>query len=119
MISQVSFGGRRIMASFLLAIVVGCVGLDMMACSQTFSVWRTSTLNRQEITRGMLRTQLDFPTMWPKPGNLRALNEFSALDRFAAAHPPQTGKLETSPGELHGGTVEVERWTPRRAHAEN
>ena len=113
-ISQVSFGGRRIMACFLLAIVVGCIGLDIVACSQTFSVWRTSTLNRQEITRGMLRTQLDFSTMWPKPGNLRALNEFSALDRFAAAHPPQTGKLEASPGGVNGGTVVVERWTPRR-----
>ena len=104
----------RMITVFLCLVVAGWLGLDVFASTQVFSVWRTVTPERTERTRQLVRTQIDYPTMWPKPANLAALEDFAAFDRFVATHPPKTAQLEAfSTGQIVG-TAQVESWRPRR-----
>ena len=105
----------RIVVLFLSVVGVGWLGLDVVASGQVFSVWRTVTPDRMEQIRQLVRTQIDYPTMWPRPANLTALENFAAFDRFVAMHPPKMARLEAlSTGQV-SGTAQVESWQPRRA----
>ncbi len=108
----------RTMTLFLLAMVLGWLGLDVFAAAQAFSVWRTVPPVRVGLIRQIVRTQIDYATMWPRPGNLAALGDFSAFDRFVAAHPPQTARLEALSTGKPAGAVRVASWEPRRVALE-
>jgi len=99
---------------FLLAMLLGWVSFDASAAMQSFSVWRKTPPVREALIRQLVRTQIDYSTMWPRPGNLPALTDFSAFDRFVATHPPKTGKLAALSTGRTVGAVQVESWQPRR-----
>jgi hypothetical protein len=104
----------RIVVLFLSVVIVGWLGLDVLASRQVFSVWRTVTPDRMERIRQLVRTQIDYPTMWPRPANLPALENFAAFDRLVAMHPPKMARLEAlSTGQV-SGTAQVESWQPRQ-----
>ena len=101
-------------ATFLSLVVVGWLWVDAHSAAQSYSAWYAVAPNRTERVRQSARTQIDYPTTWPRPGNLNALNDVSAFDRLVAAHPPQTAQLEALvPGQA-AGTASVESWQPRR-----
>ena len=77
--------------AFLFAVVLGWLVFDFSSAAESFSVWRTVEPVRYAQTQELARTQIDYATMWPRPGNLPALTYVSAFDRFVAAHPPKTG----------------------------
>jgi len=108
----------RIMTLFLAGMVLVWLGLDVFAAARAFSVWRTDATDREALNRQIVRTQIDYASMWPRPGNLAALTGFSAFDRFVAAHPPKTGKLDASFTGKPVGVVRVENWEPRRVALE-
>ena len=105
----------RIVVLFLSVVGVGWLGLDVLASRQVFSVWRTVTPDRMERIRQLVRTQIDYPTMWPRPANLTALEDFAAFDRLVAMHPPKMARLEALSTGQASGTAQVESWQPRRA----
>ena len=98
----------RYASALLGLIVLSWVGLDVYGVAQGYSVWRSEAPVRLEYFRQLARTQIDYSSMWPRPGNNTVLSDFRAFDGFVAAHPPKTGKLEGS-----AGVVQVLRWTPR------
>ncbi len=104
----------RMIAVFLCVVVAGWLGLDAFACSRVFSVWRTVPQDVMEAHQQQVRTQIDYETMWPRPGNLIALEDFAAFDRLVAAHPPKTAQLEAHSAGKTSGSARVERWQPRR-----
>jgi len=104
----------RVMTLFLFAMVLGWLGLDAFSAKQVFSVWRTVTPDRTERIRQLVRTQIDYFTMWPRPGNVGALSDFEAFDRLVAAHPPKTATLEAFSTGKPVGAARVESWQPRR-----
>jgi hypothetical protein len=104
----------RIMTLLLSAMLLGWVGFDAVAAAQAFSVWRTVMPVRMALTRQLTRTQIDYSTMWPRPGNLAALSDFTAFDRFVATHPPKTADLRARSTGKTAGAVEVVNWRPRR-----
>jgi hypothetical protein len=105
----------RIMTLFLFAMLVGWLGFDVFAASQGFVVWRTVPPIREGLIRQIVRTRIDYSTMWPRPGNLPALSDFTTFDRLVAAHPPKTGELEALSTGKPTGAVRVVNWEPRRA----
>jgi len=99
---------------FLSVVAASWLWVDARSPAQEFSAMQAVAPNRTERVRQSARTQIDYPTTWPRPGNLNALNDVSAFDRLVAAHPPQTAQLEALvPGEA-AGTALVESWQPRR-----
>ncbi len=103
----------RLVAALLGAILLSWVGLDAYGAAQGYSVWRTVVPIRVEYFRQLVRTQIDYPTMWPRPGNNTVLSDFTAFDGFVAAHPPKTGKLESTSRAEPSGVEQVLSWAPR------
>lgn len=102
----------------LCAVLLGCLALDAAAAGQSFSVWRKIPPERVPYLRQLVRTQIDYSSMWPRPGNVAALSDFTAFDVFVATHPPKTGTLQSrSTGEV-AGVVRVTNWQPRRVALE-
>ncbi len=103
----------RMIMLLLCVIVAAWLGLDAFSSTQVFSAWRTVAPDRTERIRQMVRTQIDYPSMWPRPGNLDALEDFAVFDRFVAMHPPKTARLEALSTGQTSGTAQVESWKPR------
>jgi hypothetical protein len=104
----------RVITALLCAMLVGYLGFDVIAAGQSFSVWRTTPPVREALIRQLVRTQIDYSTMWPRPGNLTALTDFTNFDRFVAAHPPKTATLEALSTGGTAGAVRITSWEPRR-----
>ena len=92
----------------LAATAVIWLGVDLFSATQVYSVWRQSNIDKITTNRALLRTQIDYPAMRPKPGNLNALENISAFDLLVATHPPKTAELRGA------GIATVESWQPRR-----
>lgn len=99
---------------FLAVVVMNWLWVDGRSAAQGFSIWQAVAPNRIERKQLIARTQIDFPSAWPRPGNLRALNDASAFDRLMADHPPQTAQLEALSSGQVTGAASVESWQPRR-----
>jgi len=108
----------RTMTLLLCAVLLGSLGLDAAAAAQAFSAWRRIPPERVPYLRQLVRTQIDYSTMWPRPGNVAALSDFTAFDVFVMTHPPKTGKLETQSTGKTVGAVRVASWQPRRVALE-
>jgi hypothetical protein len=108
----------RIMTVFLIAVALGWLGLDAFYAARGFSAWGTNLLGKQEDVRQIVRRQMDFPSMWPRPANLVLASNFRAFDGFVAAHPPKGAELETPFIGNVVGVVRVENWEPRRVTLE-
>jgi hypothetical protein len=103
----------RMITLLLGLIVLGWIAAEAYVSTQVYSAWRVVP-ERAELHRQWMRTKMDFLTMWPKPSNVGALQDFSNFDRFVATHPPKTARLEAfSTGQIVG-TAQVESWRPRR-----
>ena len=83
--------------------------VDAYSATQVFSAWREGNPDRVAANRQFLRTQIDFATMWPKPGNINALSRMSAFDLLVATHPPKSAELPAL-----GGSAQIKSWEPRR-----
>ncbi len=103
----------RAITMLLALIVVGWMGADVVASRQVFSAWRPFA-ERADGIRQQMRRQMEFLSMWPRPADVNALQEFSAFDRFVANHPPKTAQLEAFSTGQSSGTAGVESWQPRR-----
>lgn len=103
----------RMIMLFLCVVVAAWLGLDTFSSTQVFSVWRTVPPDRTERIRQMVRTQIDYASMWPRPANVAALESFAAFDVFVATHPPKTARLEALSTGQTGGIARVESWQPR------
>jgi len=107
--------GRSHVAMLCLCVMVAVwLGLDGFSASQVFSVWRKVSPERTERIRQMVQTQIDEAAMWPRPGNLAALENFAEFHRFVAMHPPKTAQLKAPSMEQTSGLAEVESWRSRR-----
>lgn len=104
----------RMVTVFLLAVALSWLGLDGFYAARGFSAWGTNLLGKQADVRQIVRTQMDFPSMWPRPANLALASNFRAFDRFVAAYPPKAAELETPFIGNMVGEVRVESWEPRR-----
>jgi len=107
----------RTMTLLLCAVLLGSLALDATAARQAFSIWRTIPPARVPYLRQLVRTQIDYYTMWPRPGNV-ALADFAAFDVLVATHPPQTGQLQSRSSGDAAGAVRVTSWQPRRVALE-
>ncbi|HKD86741.1 MAG TPA: hypothetical protein VKB58_18480 [Terriglobales bacterium] len=98
----------RMLSCLLAATTVLWLGVDLFSATQVYSIWRQTNMDKITTNHALLRTQIDYPTMWPKPGNLTALGNMSAFDVLVATHPPKTADLQGL------GSAHIESWEPRR-----
>jgi hypothetical protein len=103
----------RLSTVLLVVILLSWVGLDAYGAAQGYSIWRSVVPVRAEYFKQLVRTQIDYSTMWPRPGNNDALSDFTAFDSFVAAHPPKTGRLGPVSRLEPVGSVQVVSWAPR------
>jgi len=102
----------RMFTGFLCLMLVAWLTVDVYSSRWNFSTRGVGNPERVEMYKPLLRTQMDPPEMWPRPGNVKALSDFSTFDWFTASHPPQAAQLGTA--HPSSGTAQVESWQPRR-----
>ena len=105
--------GTKLLTGFVCLMLVCWAGVDLYSSRVNSSGLKVTNEGRFEEYKDYIRTQLDSPEMWPRPGNSAALSNIAALDWLTATHPPKAVHLE----EIYhqsSGTVTVEKWQPRR-----
>lgn len=102
----------RITALALALIAAGWIGVDVLASTQEFSALRPASERVQE-HRQWMRTQMEFPNLWPRPAKVDVLQGFAAFDLFVIEHPPRTVRLAALSTGRAVGTARVESWRPR------
>ncbi len=103
--------GARYGAGVIVLSILGWVAADAVSARQAFSVWRYIPPARQAQNAGLMRTQEDYFTFWPKTAPMPDLQTIPQLEKFIAAHPPKQAHLT---GEAAAGSAIVESWRPRR-----
>jgi hypothetical protein len=103
-------GGFRLLSAVICLSLMGWGLADIASARQAFSSWRNIPPARAERAAGLLRTQQEYFSFWPKPAKVMEYLAIPQLERFITLHPPKHTELT---GAAAQGTALVRRWNAR------
>ena len=103
--------GARYGTVVIVLSMLGWAAADAVSARQAYSVWRYIPPQRAAQAAGLLRTQQEYYSFWPKTARMPELQPIPELEKFIAANPPKQVHLT---GEAAAGSAMVENWRPRR-----
>ena len=103
--------GARFGAAVIVLSILGWMAADGVSARQAYGVWRYVPPARAAQSAGVMRTQQEESSYWPKPARVTELEAVPVFEKFLTDHPPKQIYLT---GSAFGGTAIVESWKPRK-----